>query len=137
MVAQNITGKKTKRAMSAKIVVTARVCVPTLLCTAVSCPFRHSFADFNEEKFFSQRVVRSQQLRSDMGKLRQVMGMRDSCYLLGDVDEGFFSTQLKEEDKDQPLKRGRGSQKCWLWQRVRLWKTEKGGRVRLDTSRCL
>ena len=47
-------------------------------------------------------------------KLRQVMGKRDEQYSLSDVielDEGFFSTEIKEEDKDEPLKRGRGSQK--------------------------
>ena len=46
--------------------------------------------------------------------LRQVMCLRDSCYSLGKVvelDEGFFSTATQKEDKNQPLKRGRGSQK--------------------------
>lgn len=47
-------------------------------------------------------------------KLRQVMGMRDSRYQLSEVvelDEGFFSTETEECQKDKPLKRGRGSQK--------------------------
>ena len=47
-------------------------------------------------------------------KLRQVMGMRDACYQLSKVvelDEGFFSTEMEENEKDKPLKRGRGSQK--------------------------
>ena len=40
------------------------------------------------------------------------MGKRDARYSLhGDVeiDEGFFSTETPEEQKDCPLKRGRGS----------------------------
>ena len=47
-------------------------------------------------------------------KLRDVMGKRDGGYPLhGDmeVDEGFFSTETPEEQKDCPLKRGRGSQR--------------------------
>ena len=47
-------------------------------------------------------------------KLRDVMGRRDSLYALhGDmeVDEGFFSTETPEDQKDCPLKRGRGSQR--------------------------
>ena len=47
-------------------------------------------------------------------KLRDVMGKRDGgCPLHGDmeVDEGFFSTETPEEQKDCPLKRGRGSQR--------------------------
>ena len=48
-----------------------------------------------------------------MHKLRNVMGKRDSRYtLLGnvEVDEGFFSTEIPDEQKDEPLKRGAGSQ---------------------------
>jgi hypothetical protein len=47
-------------------------------------------------------------------KLRQAMGVRDSRYQLREVvelDEGFFSTETPDEEKDKPLKRGRGSQK--------------------------
>ena len=43
-------------------------------------------------------------------KLRDVMGKRDARYNLhGDVeiDEGFFSTETPEGQKDCPLKRGR------------------------------
>ncbi len=46
-------------------------------------------------------------------KLRRVMGLRDSMYKLQDVielDEGFFTTEIEESEKDKPLKRGRGSQ---------------------------
>ena len=47
-------------------------------------------------------------------KLRQAMGARDESYQLKGVielDDGFFSIDTKEEDKDQQLKRGRGSQR--------------------------
>ena len=47
-------------------------------------------------------------------KLREVMGKRDGEYVLTNVielDEGFFSTIVPEQEKDKPLKRGRGSQK--------------------------
>lgn len=46
-------------------------------------------------------------------KLRRVMGLRDSQYKLQGVielDEGFFTTEISESEKDKPLKRGRGSQ---------------------------
>jgi hypothetical protein len=47
-------------------------------------------------------------------KLRLAMGKRDDQYILTgqiELDEGFFSTEVKPDDKDKPLKRGRGSQK--------------------------
>lgn len=47
-------------------------------------------------------------------KLRIAMGKRDSQYMLSgqiELDEGFFSTEVKPEDRDKPRKRGRGSQK--------------------------
>lgn len=47
-------------------------------------------------------------------KLREVMGRRDGEYELSgiiELDEGFFTTIKTEEEKDKPLKRGRGSQK--------------------------
>jgi len=47
-------------------------------------------------------------------KLRQIMGKRDELYTLSGVielDEGFFSTETSEDEKNKPLKRGRGSQK--------------------------
>lgn len=47
-------------------------------------------------------------------KLRLAMGKRDGQYELSgqiELDEGFFATEIKQEDKDKPLKRGRGSQK--------------------------
>ena len=47
-------------------------------------------------------------------KLREIMGKRDEMYSLSGVielDEGFFSTETSDEEKEKPLKRGRGSQK--------------------------
>ena len=47
-------------------------------------------------------------------KLRQVMGRRDDEYVLAgriELDEGYFSTETPEAEKDKPLKRGRGSQR--------------------------
>lgn len=47
-------------------------------------------------------------------KIRSVMGQRDAQYTLSgmiELDEGFFSTERDEQEKDKPLKRGRGSQK--------------------------
>ena len=47
-------------------------------------------------------------------KLREVMGRRDGKYELSGVielDEGFFSTIKPKAQNDEPLKRGRGSQK--------------------------
>lgn len=49
-----------------------------------------------------------------MHKLRHVMGKRDNIYeLCGEMelDDGFFTTPVSKEEKDEPLKRGRGSQK--------------------------
>ncbi|MFV0311773.1 MAG: IS1595 family transposase, partial [Dysgonomonas sp.] len=47
-------------------------------------------------------------------KLRQTMGKRDDEYVLAgqiEIDEGYFSTEMPQSEKDKPLKRGRGSQK--------------------------
>lgn len=44
-------------------------------------------------------------------KLRVAMSTRDSRYEVSgmvEVDEGFFSTEVPEGDKDKPLKRGKG-----------------------------
>ena len=47
-------------------------------------------------------------------KIRLAMGKRDDEYILAgsiELDEGFFSTEVPEDKKQEPLKRGRGSQK--------------------------
>ena len=49
-----------------------------------------------------------------MHKIRTAMGNRDSHYTLSgiiELDEGFFTTETSEKEKNNPLKRGRGSQK--------------------------
>jgi len=49
-----------------------------------------------------------------MHKIRRAMGERDSRYLLTgqvEIDEGFFETIVPDDQKDEPRKRGRGSQK--------------------------
>ena len=47
-------------------------------------------------------------------KLRDAMGKRDGEYVLSgmiELDEDYFSTETPKEEKDKPLKRGRGSQR--------------------------
>jgi DNA-directed RNA polymerase subunit RPC12/RpoP/transposase-like protein len=47
-------------------------------------------------------------------KLRLAMGSSDDTSLLEgtiELDEGFFSTEIADQEKDKPLKRGRGSQR--------------------------
>ena len=47
-------------------------------------------------------------------KLRLAMGKREDEYILAgsiELDEGFFSTEIPDNKKQEPLKRGRGSQK--------------------------
>jgi DNA-directed RNA polymerase subunit RPC12/RpoP len=47
-------------------------------------------------------------------KLRVAMGKRDGEYVLAgriELDEGFFSTVTPPDKRDEPLKRGRGSQR--------------------------
>ena len=47
-------------------------------------------------------------------RLRQIIDKCDELYTLSEVielDEGFISTETDRDEKDQPLKRGRGSQK--------------------------
>jgi len=48
-----------------------------------------------------------------VNKLGDVMGKRDNEYQLSgqmELDEGFFTTEIPEDQKKEPLKRGRGSQ---------------------------
>lgn len=73
------------------------------------------------KKSFSAKEVqnqighkRYQPIWEMMHKIRLVMGLRDSQYLLEDeieLDEGFFETVSITRDKTIPLKRGRGSEK--------------------------
>jgi hypothetical protein len=88
-------------------------------------PFRYWFVAFHlltsTRKSFSAKELQRQlehkhyePIWALLHKLRSVMGRRDSEYTLEGVielDEGFFSTEPPEESKNEPLKRGRGSQK--------------------------
>jgi hypothetical protein len=88
-------------------------------------PFRYRFIAFHlltgAKKSFSAAEIQRQlghkyyePVWRMVHKIRIVMGKRDSRYNLSgtiELDEGFFSTEIKEEEKDKPLKRGRGSQK--------------------------
>lgn len=88
-------------------------------------PFRYWFVAIHlltsTKKSFSAKEIqrqlghkRYQPIWEMMHKLRIAMGKRDSKYQLSgqmELDEGFFSTITKDEEKEKPLKRGRGSQK--------------------------
>ncbi len=88
-------------------------------------PFRYWFIAIHlltsTKKSFSAKEVqrqlghkRYQPIWEMLHKLRIVMGERDEKYQLEgqiELDEGFFSTLTPDEEKEKPLKRGRGSQK--------------------------
>lgn len=88
-------------------------------------PFRYWFIAMHlltsTKKSFSAREIqrqlshkRYQPIWGMLHKLRQAMGKRDEQYQLCgsiELDEGFFSTEIPDQEKDKPLKRGRGSQK--------------------------
>lgn len=88
-------------------------------------PFRYWFIAMHlltsTKKSFSAQEIRRQlghkryqPIWTMLHKLRAAMGNRDDGYQLSgpiELDEGFFSTEIDEQDKDKPLKRGRGSQK--------------------------
>ncbi|KAA6338543.1 hypothetical protein EZS27_013456 [termite gut metagenome] len=88
-------------------------------------PFRYWFVAFHlltsTKKSFSAKELQRQLGHKNyeaiwalLHKLRMAMGKRDDQYTLSgilELDEGFFSTEMNEEDKRKPLKRGRGSQK--------------------------
>jgi transposase-like protein len=88
-------------------------------------PFRYWFVAMHlltstKKSFSAQEIQRQlghkryQPIWTMLHKLRQAMGNRDGQYQLSgaiELDEGFFSTEIAEKDKDKPLKRGRGSQK--------------------------
>jgi len=88
-------------------------------------PFRYWFVAMHlltstKKSFSSQEIQRQlghkryQPIWTMMHKLRDAMGNRDGQYTLSgaiELDEGFFSTEISGENKNKPLKRGRGSQK--------------------------
>jgi hypothetical protein len=87
-------------------------------------PFRYWFVAFHlvtsTKKSFSAKELQRQvghkyyePIWAMMHKIRAAMGERDSRYNLSgiiELDEGFFSTEVPDTEKDKPLKRGRGSQ---------------------------
>lgn len=88
-------------------------------------PFRYWFIAMHllttTKKSFSaselQRQLghkRYQPIWSMLHKLRAAMGRRDGEYVLAgsiELDEGFFTTETSDNEKENPLKRGRGSQR--------------------------
>lgn len=88
-------------------------------------PFRYWFIAMHlltsTKKSFSAKELQRQLGHNNynpiwalLHKLRLAMGKRDARHQLKGVvelDEGFFSTEIKEEEKDEKIKRGRGSQK--------------------------
>lgn len=88
-------------------------------------PFRYWFIAIHlltsTKKSFSAKEIqrqlghkRYQPIWEMLHKLRIAMGNRDAKYKLSgqiELDEGFFSTITPDEEKEKPLKRGRGSQK--------------------------
>lgn len=88
-------------------------------------PFRYWIATMflltSTKKSFSTEEIRRQlahkryqSIWEMVCKLRDVMGKRDARYQLTDqveLDEGFFTVERPEEEKEKPLKRGRGSQR--------------------------
>lgn len=72
---------------------------------------KHSFSALKLQRQLGHK--RYQPVWEMIHKLRSIMGMRDGKYTLkGDIeiDEGFFTTEIPSEEKDEPLKRGAGSQ---------------------------
>ena len=88
-------------------------------------PFRYWFITMHlltaTKKSFSAKEIQRQlghkryhPIWQMVHKLRQSMGKRDGEYILAgriELDEGYFSTEVRDEEKGKPLKRGRGSQK--------------------------
>lgn len=72
---------------------------------------KHSFSALELQRQLGHK--RYQPIWEMIHKLRSIMGMRDGKYTLkGDIeiDEGFFTTEIPSEEKEEPLKRGAGSQ---------------------------
>jgi len=88
-------------------------------------PFRYWFITMHlltsTKKSFSAKEIQRQlghkryhPIWHMVHKLRESMGKRDGEYILAgriELDEGYFSTEIPLEQKDKPLKRGRGSQR--------------------------
>ena len=73
-------------------------------------------------------------------KLRNAMGKRNAGYKvcgMVELDEGFFSTEVPDSEKDKPLKRGHGRRKprFWCWRRQPKVLRPRN-RTASSTSRC-
>ena len=72
---------------------------------------KHSFSAAEIQRQLGHR--RYQPIWELVHKLRSIMGKRDDKYTLRgniEIDEGFFTTEIPADEKEQPLKRGAGSQ---------------------------
>jgi DNA-directed RNA polymerase subunit RPC12/RpoP len=88
-------------------------------------PFRHWFIAMHllssTKKTFSAKEIqrqighkRYQPIWEMLHKIRHAMGKRDDRYNLSgelELDDGFFTTVIPDDQKNEELKRGRGSQK--------------------------
>ena len=88
-------------------------------------PFQYWFIAMHlltcTKKSFSAKEIQNQlghnryePIWAMLHKIRSVMGLRDEKYVLNgniELDDGFFSTVSITDNKTEPLKRGRGSQK--------------------------
>ena len=87
-------------------------------------PFRYWFVTMHlltsTKKSFSTEELRRQlghkryqPIWEMVNKIRDIMGKRDNEYQLTgqmELDDAYLSTEIPQEQKDKPLKRGRGSQ---------------------------
>ena len=72
---------------------------------------KHSFSALEIQKQLDHK--RYQPIWEMLHKLRSIMGKRDDKYTLNgniEIDEGFFTTEIPDKEKGEPLKRGVGSQ---------------------------
>ena len=121
---KNIIGKKTKKIMNVNNADIAKVFSNTVMHGS-QLPYRYWFIA-THLLTSTKKIVSASELQRQLGhstyhpiwalihKLRMAMGRRDSKYSLEEVmelDEGFFTTETDENEKDNPLKRGRGSQR--------------------------
>ena len=80
-------------------------------------PFRYWFITMHlltsTKKSFSAKEIQRQLGHNRYHPIWH-MGKRDGEYVLAgriELDEGYFSTEIPEEQKNEPIKRGRGSQR--------------------------
>ena len=125
VVVRTIIGSKTSGNMSVKKCSFRTTLRSGTVMHGSKLPFRYWFIAMHlltsTKKSFSAKEIQRQlshkryePIWGMLHKLRQAMGKRDEQYQLCgsiELDEGFFSTEIADQQKDKPLKRGRGSQK--------------------------